>query len=91
MAAINFPDSPSLNEQFTSGDSTWKWDGSTWSIVRTGVIGPTGPTGPTGPGADTLNELTDVTLTSPQDGHILVYNASTSQWVNLSTIDGGTP
>jgi hypothetical protein len=46
--AINFPDSPSLNEQFTSGDSTWEWNGSVWSVVRTGIIGPIGPTGPTG-------------------------------------------
>jgi hypothetical protein len=55
MAAINFPDSPSVNDVFTSGDTTWKWNGSVWGVVRTGVIGPTGstgavgPTGPTGP------------------------------------------
>ena len=28
--AINFPDSPSLNDTFTVNDVTWKWDGTTW-------------------------------------------------------------
>jgi hypothetical protein len=37
MTAINLPNSPSVNDVFTSGDSTWKWNGSVWSIVRTGV------------------------------------------------------
>ena len=49
MPAINFPNSPSVNDVFTSGDSTWKWTGSVWSVVRTGVIGPTGATGTVGP------------------------------------------
>ena len=48
MPAINFPDYPSVNDVFTSGDSTWKWTGSVWSIVRTGVVGPTGATGAVG-------------------------------------------
>ena len=53
MAAIDFPDSPSVNDLFTVGDRTWKWTGSTWNTVEELVIGPTGPTGPTGAtGAD---------------------------------------
>jgi hypothetical protein len=27
---IDFPDSPSLNDTFTVGGKTWKWDGSVW-------------------------------------------------------------
>ena len=49
MAAIDFPNAPALNEEFTSGNTTWKWDGVTWSVIRTPVIGPTGPTGSAGP------------------------------------------
>ena len=59
MTAIDFPNSPSLNDEFTSGNTTWKWDGVTWNVIRTPVVGPTGPaglegaTGPTGPQGET--------------------------------------
>lgn len=49
MAAIDFPNAPALNEEFTSGNTTWKWDGVTWNVIRTPVVGPTGPTGDEGP------------------------------------------
>jgi hypothetical protein len=32
--ALNFPDSPSVNDLFTSGNSRWQWNGSSW--VRRG-------------------------------------------------------
>jgi microcystin-dependent protein len=54
--AINFPDSPTVDDLFTVNDRTWKWSGSTWTTVEALTLGPTGPTGalgPTGPtGAD---------------------------------------
>ncbi len=31
--AINFPDSPSVNDTHTVGDRTWVWDGTVWSVV----------------------------------------------------------
>ena len=31
--AINFPDSPSVNDIHTSGDMSWKWDGTTWKAT----------------------------------------------------------
>jgi hypothetical protein len=30
--SINFPDSPTLNQQFTSGGTTWIWDGTKWNL-----------------------------------------------------------
>jgi uncharacterized protein YcnI len=49
---IDFPNGPSVNEPFTSGSTTWKWNGSVWKVVRdfapTGATGPTGPTGAQG-------------------------------------------
>ena len=35
--AINFPDAPSTGDEFTSGDRTWKWDGTTWETVGIGL------------------------------------------------------
>ena len=31
--AINYPTSPSVNDTYTDGDMTWKWDGSSWEAV----------------------------------------------------------
>jgi tetrahydromethanopterin S-methyltransferase subunit B len=42
-----------------------------------------------GGGASTLPELTDVTITSPTDGQSLVYDNSSSQWVNQTVSGGG--
>ena len=34
--AINFPNAPSTGDEFTSGDRTWKWDGTAWDAVSGG-------------------------------------------------------
>ena len=47
--AIDFPNSPALNDTFTVGSSVWQFDGSKW--LSLGIAGPTGATGATGPQA----------------------------------------
>jgi hypothetical protein len=49
MTAIDFPNSPTLNQEFTAGSRTWKWTGVVWEFLGAGSSGPTGPTGSTGP------------------------------------------
>jgi hypothetical protein len=63
MTAIDFPDSPNLNDTFTSGGRTWIWNGTVWNTVTTqvGATGPTGPTGPAGSGT-TLTEGTGINI-----------------------------
>jgi hypothetical protein len=50
MAALDFPQSPAVNDTYSLGSYTWKWDGYGWqSITSTPVvINSTGPTGPSG-------------------------------------------
>ena len=49
MAAIDFPNSPAVNDTFTVGNRVWIWTGTSWDAVATTVVtGPTGPTGATG-------------------------------------------
>ena len=57
------------------GDITVSSGGTVWSVND---------------GAVALNELSDVTLSSPTDGQSLSYNASTGQWVNSTPAGGGT-
>lgn len=46
MTAIDFPNSPQVNDTFTVGERTWKWTGLVWDVVVTTQI--TGPQGPQG-------------------------------------------
>ena len=36
--AINFPNSPSLNDTYSENDTSWKWDGTSWNRL-TGLVG----------------------------------------------------
>ena len=47
MAKFNFPNSPSVNDEYTSNSVTWKWNGYAWKRT-TGVGAPTGPQGAQG-------------------------------------------
>jgi hypothetical protein len=38
MAAIDFPNSPTPNEEFTANGRTWIWDGSVWNAKETTVV-----------------------------------------------------
>jgi hypothetical protein len=50
MAAIDFPDNPEVNDEFTVNDRTWIYMGEgIWNTSETQVIeGPEGPVGPSG-------------------------------------------
>ena len=45
MPAIDFPNSPSVNDTHTVGNRVWKWNGTTWDVLRATVNYATGPTG----------------------------------------------
>jgi hypothetical protein len=36
--AINFPDSPTLNQEFTVGDRVWFWNGTVWKAKETAIL-----------------------------------------------------
>ena len=40
--AINFPDSPSVNDTVTQGDLTWIWDGTVWKLTVATALAPAG-------------------------------------------------
>lgn len=47
--SAEYPSNPSIGDQFTVDNITREWDGTSWDIVPTLIVGPTGPTGPLGP------------------------------------------
>ncbi len=64
--AIDFPNSPSVNDVFTVGNKSWTWDGVTWkSVAATSA---------------NLAGLSSVSIASPQVGHTLKWDGT--QWVN---------
>ena len=42
MPAIDFPNSPTVNDTFTSGNTTWQYDGVSWSLVQSALSIATG-------------------------------------------------
>jgi hypothetical protein len=62
---IDFPNAPEINDEFTSGNTTWKWDGVSWNTIRTPIVGPTGPQGEIGPTGPTGPESTVAGPTGP--------------------------
>jgi hypothetical protein len=41
MAAIDFPNSPTLNQEFSAAGRTWKWNGTAWVTVANAGMTPT--------------------------------------------------
>lgn len=48
-----------------------RYNGATWDVVNATTV-------------NDLSDLTDVTITSPTNGQVLIYNSSTGQWVNTT-------
>jgi len=52
MTAIDFPNTPEVNDEFTVGNITYVWDGDVWNSIGIAVAGPQGEPGANGqPGA----------------------------------------
>ena len=73
--AIDFPNSPSPNQVYTVGTTSWIYSNSCWELVRYGTVGPTGPTGSNGAGLWTVS---DTAPTGPSSGSTW-YNSTTGK------------
>jgi DNA repair exonuclease SbcCD ATPase subunit len=38
MSAINFPNNPSINDEFTQGEKLWRWNGFRWRAIPASLI-----------------------------------------------------
>ena len=46
--SLSFPAGPTNGQQVTTGGRTYQWNGQAWTLVGSGIAGPTGPSGPAG-------------------------------------------
>lgn len=86
--ALNFPNTPNTGDSYTSGGSTWVWDGVKWeSAGTTGVAVTVGATPPTAPQNGTL-------WFDTVSGQLFCYynDGNSSQWVvaNSGALAGAT-
>jgi hypothetical protein len=84
---LDFPNSPSNGQIYSSGSSAWLFDGTKWTPSGTGFlafIGDTPPTPPPTPGLLWWNS-------SPGIGQLYVYynDGTSSQWVAANNMGGG--
>jgi hypothetical protein len=73
---IDFPASPAIGDTYTSGGSTWKWDGTKWISVGSKAAIYIGDTPPSSPSAGAL-------WWDRVGGQLYIYytDANSSQWV----------
>jgi hypothetical protein len=84
--AIDFPNSPTLNQIYTVGDTSWTYDGEKWLVSSAGLVGPTGPAGDWA-SAQAINTQTGTTYTvlNSDKGKIVTFNNAGAQTITIDT------
>lgn len=84
--AIDFPNSPTTNQTYTVGATTWTYDGEKWVITASGRTGPSAvtvsDTAPTSPSYGTF-------WYNSSNGRTYTYyaDADSAQWVEVGSAD----
>lgn len=63
MAAIDFPNSPTVGQVFTSGSRSWVWTGAVWDAKPYGLIAQ----------SDVVNLTTDLASKAPANELISTF------------------
>ena len=88
--AINFPDAPTTGDEFTSGDRTWKWDGTTWESLAGGLTA-TLPVVLTDLDISLANlEVTDITDITATAAELNILDGVTADATEINILDGVT-
>ena len=72
--ALDFPTSPSLNDEYTIDGVTYIWDTYSWNAKTSSA---------------TVSGLSDTTITTPADTQVLTYDNATGKWINADASGGG--
>ena len=79
--AIDFPDSPSVDQQYTVGDRTWTWNGDYWALTLTSSTFTASDDPPSGASAG------DIWFESDTGKSFVYYD---SFWVEIAGRAGST-
>ena len=93
MALVQFPTSPTLNQTYTVGSKTWKWNGYAWDILLTTT--PNTAFNIYGGSANQIHYQTSANITSfitaPSNGTFLYYTtAGGFSWSAATSASVGT-
>ena len=61
MSTLQFPDSPTLDQEYTFGEKTWKWNGTKWLLTGIAQIIEFDPVFGNSPGDPTVLDFVDST------------------------------
>ncbi len=72
--ALDFPSSPTVGNTYTSGTRTWQWNGTSWGLTASGIVGPEGDWAT----AQTISTVVGTTRTigSSDAGKLLLFTSS---------------
>jgi hypothetical protein len=98
---INFPNSPIVNQTFTQGETTWRFNGTAWVVIpaenitltNLTITGELAVQGTTAGLVQELNDLSDVDVENPLNQQYLRFNSTTGNWeaaTITTTFNGGT-
>ena len=73
--AINFPDSPTLNQTFQQADRAWQWDGEKWKATGTTSSSTVGASIVFEGATDDIHETTLTVVDPTADRTIALKNA----------------
>jgi hypothetical protein len=80
MTAIDFPNSPTLNQSFSASGRTWKWNGSAWTSVSSSNAIAISESAPSSPSIGDL-------WYNPTSGQPYIYHANTWKEFSPSTLN----
>lgn len=83
--AIDFPNSPTVGQNYTVGNRTWQWDGTSWNLQTT-FLDPIPKTVVDAKGDLVIGTASDTVgrLGAASNGQLLVTDSATSQGVKWS-------
>ena len=86
--AINFPNTPALDDTFTEGNTTWTWNGTAWNVVGNPSAGNFRTISVAGQG-DIVADTNSDTLTVVAGSNVTIVTDPASDAITINSTGGG--